>query len=64
MYALLDTDNKTVIGYFPPDVSKDKILKEANGRMLIEMNLDNSPGYLPGIYENGKFYPTKELING
>ena len=59
MYALLDTDNKTVIGYFPPDVSKDKLLKEANGRTLIEMTIENSPAYLKGTYEDGKFYPPK-----
>jgi hypothetical protein len=64
MYALLDSDNKTVIAYFPPDISEDKVLKEANGRMLIKMTLENSPAYLPGTYENEKFYPPKEVING
>jgi hypothetical protein len=63
MWALLNENNK-VIGVFPPDTHKDKMLEEANGRTLIEMTIDNSPGYIGGIYENGKFYPPKELING
>lgn len=61
---MLDTDNQTVIACFPPDVSQDKMLKEANGRTLIEMTFENSPGYINGTYENGKFYPPKELVNG
>ena len=63
MYALLDTDNTTVIACFPPDISYDKIVEEANGRMLIKMTLENSPAYIKGTYVDGKFYPPKELIN-
>ena len=64
MYAMLNIDNKTVIAVFPPDVPQDKILEEADGRTLIEMTPDNSPGYIGGTYEDGKFYPPKELVNG
>jgi hypothetical protein len=59
MYALLDTDNTTVIGFFTPDISYDKIIKEANGRTLIQMTLKNSPAYVKGTYVDGKFYPPK-----
>jgi hypothetical protein len=64
MYAMLDYNSNKVIAVFPPDVPQDKIIKEADGRTLIQMTPDNSPGYLNGTYENGKFYPPKELING
>lgn len=64
MYALLDTDNTTVIACFPPDLSDDKMLIEANGRILIKMTLENSPAYIKGSYVNGKFYPPKEINNG
>jgi hypothetical protein len=64
MYAMLDTDNQTVIACFPPDVAQDKIIEEANGRTLIEMTFENSPAYIQGKYIDGKFYPPKEVING
>ena len=64
MYAMLDYDSNIVIALFTPDVPKDKVIKEADGRTLIEMTIENSPGYINGTYENGKFYPPKELING
>ena len=63
---MLNYDNKTVIACFTPDIdiNKEEIKKEIDGRTLIEMTLDNSPAYLNGIYEDGKFYPPKELVNG
>lgn len=64
MWAVLDFDNKTVIGICPPDYPEESRLKDADGRTLIKMTPENSPGYLNGTYENGKFYPPKELING
>jgi hypothetical protein len=64
MYAMLDYNSNKVIAVFPPDVPKNKMLEEANGRTLIEMTIENSPGYINGTYENGKFYPPKELVNG
>ena len=64
MYAMLDIDNKTVIGCYASDVPFDKMIEEANGRTLIKMTIENSPAGLNWIYENEKFYPPKELING
>jgi hypothetical protein len=64
MYAMLDYDSNKVIAVFPPDIPQDKMLEEANGRTLIKMTPENSPGYLFGTYEDGKFYPPKELANG
>lgn len=64
MYAMLDYNSNKVIGIFLPDVLEDKMLKEANGRTLIKMTIENSPGYINGTYEDEKFYPPKELING
>lgn len=55
MWAMLDRDNETVIAAFPPDVSEEARLKEADGRMLIEMTLENSPGWIGAKYVNGKF---------
>ena len=54
MWAILDKDN-TVIGVFPPDVSEETRLKEADGRTLVEMTLKNSPGWIGAKYINGKF---------
>ena len=59
MYALLDTDNTTVIACIPPDISDDDAIKEANGRILIKMTLENSPAGINWTYKNGKFYPPK-----
>ena len=64
MWAVLDYDNKTVIGLVPPDKSLEDYINEIDGRTTIKMTIENSPGYLNGTYENGKFYPPKELING
>ena len=64
MYAMLDYDSNIVIAVFPPDISKEEMIASADGRTLIKMTSDNSPGYLNGIYENEKFYPPKELVNG
>lgn len=63
MWAMLDTDNETVVAVFPPTVKKEDALAEANGKILIEMTLENSPGWVKGTYKNGKFYPPKEVKN-
>jgi hypothetical protein len=60
MYALLDTDNKTVIGVVMPDAPYDKMLEEANGRTTIKMTIENSPAGIGWTYENERFYPPKE----
>lgn len=64
MWALLDYNSNKVVGLFAPDVSEDVMLQEANGRTLIQMTIENSPGYINGTYENGKFYPPKGVTNG
>jgi hypothetical protein len=56
MWAVLDYDNKTVIGVYPPDCPKDVRLKDAKGRTQILMTLENSPAHVGGTYINGKFY--------
>ena len=63
MWAMLDYDEKTVIACFPPNVPQDKMIEEANGRILIEMTFENSPAYIKGFYKDGKFYPPKEITN-
>jgi hypothetical protein len=63
MWAILDRDEKTVIGVIPPDADFEKALKEVDGRTLIEMTIDNSPAYVKGEYIDGKFYPPKEIMN-
>ena len=61
---MLDYDGETVIACFPPDISQNKMLLEANGRTLIPMTFENSPAYIPGKYKNGKFYKNEEITNG
>jgi hypothetical protein len=59
MWAVLDYDNKTVIGLYTPDISEEIRLKDAKGRTQILMTLENSPAYINGTYEDKKFYPPK-----
>jgi hypothetical protein len=61
MWAILDKDEKTVIGCIPPDKTYEEALQESQGYTLIPVTLENSPGYLPGTYENGKFLPPEEI---
>lgn len=56
MYAMLDKDERTVLACFTPDVPYEEIIKEADGRTLIPMTIENSPAYIPGVYVDGKFY--------
>jgi hypothetical protein len=60
MWAVLDYDNETVIGLYPPDCPEDVRNTDAQGRTQILMTLENSPAYVPGIYVNGKFYQGKD----
>ena len=53
---MLDGDNRTVIACFTPDVPYDEMIKEADGRTLILMTVENSPAYINGKYIEGKFY--------
>jgi len=60
MWAMLDDDNKTVIAVFPPSISYNDLTTDANGKTLVLMHQDNSPGYLNGTYVKGKFYQPGE----
>ena len=60
---MLDNDNETVIAIFPPDLKEEDVIKDANGKTLIKVTLENSPGWVKGTYKDGKFYPPKETIN-
>jgi hypothetical protein len=53
---MLDRDNETVIAVFPPTIDVNKMIMQADGRILITMTPENSPAYLKGKYKNGKFY--------
>lgn len=66
MWAMLDYDAKTVVCCFTPDVDMtlDKVKQEIDSRTIIEMTFQNSPAYIGGTYQDGKFYPPKELANG
>ena len=60
MWAMLDTDNKRVLAVFPPSISYDDLNNERDGKTLILMHENNSPGYLNGTYVKGKFYKPEE----
>jgi uncharacterized membrane protein len=62
MWAVLDYDDKTVIGIVPPDKTIQDFKEEINGRTTVKMTLENSPAFLLGTYENGKFYQKGEKI--
>ena len=62
MWAVLDYDDKTVIGIVPPDKTIQDFKEEINGRTTVKMTLENSPAFLLGTYENGKFYKKGEKI--
>ena len=59
MYAILDTDNKTVVGCTNPELSYEKVLKKTKGKTLIKMTVENSPAGIGWSYVDGKFYPPK-----
>jgi hypothetical protein len=56
MWAVLDTDGKTIIGALPPDTTQENYNKVAATHTLIPVTMETGPGYIPGYYENGKFY--------
>ena len=57
MYALLGKDNKTVIGYYTPDIPEEEVIKDSKGWTVIKMTVENSPAGIHWTYENGKFTP-------
>jgi len=56
MWAVLDKDNKTIIGALPPDATQEQYDEVAKTNTLIPVTIETGPGYIPGYYENGKFY--------
>jgi hypothetical protein len=64
MWAMLDYDNKTVKGVIHPNAPLEEMSEFIDGRTLILMTLENSPAWVSGTYEDGKFYSPKELTNG
>ena len=64
MWSVIDKDDKeTVISVFAPNTPQEELTKMENlGYILIEMTLENSPGFLNGKYINGKFYPKEEMV--
>jgi hypothetical protein len=62
MWALLGQDNKTVIGSYTPDIPVETVIQnvEQLGLVAIKIHIGNSPAFIKGYYENGKFYERKE----
>ncbi len=56
MWAVLDSDSKTIIGVLPPDATEEKYNEVAKTNALIPVTLETGPGHIPGYYENGKFF--------
>jgi hypothetical protein len=64
MWAYLDKLNK-VKAVIHPDCPIDLLDEYKETGTLIEMTLENSPAWVEGYYQNGKFYPPfdKEIVN-
>lgn len=60
MWAQLAEDNKTVDAVLSPETPVEIIEEISKSKTLILMTVFNSPGYVGGTYENGKFYPPKK----
>lgn len=56
MWAVLDNDNKTVIGVLTPDTTEEQYKETAKKHTLILVTPETGNGHIPGYYENGKFY--------
>jgi hypothetical protein len=56
MWAVLDEDNKTVIGCITPDKTEEEAIALSQGNLIIKMTLENSPAYIGGTYDGNKFY--------
>jgi len=57
MWAVLDNeDNKTIISVLLPDTPIDKVEEVSKTHTLILVTPETGTGYIPGYYENGKFY--------
>lgn len=60
MWSVLAEDNKTVDFMLIPTTPIDMIEEISKTKTVILMTAENSPAWLNGTYENGKFYPPKE----
>jgi hypothetical protein len=56
MWAILGTDNKTVIGVLPPDIVQEVYEEYEKKHVLILVTPETGLGYIPGYYKDGKFY--------
>jgi hypothetical protein len=56
MWAVLDNDNKTIVGCLPPDATEEQYKETAKTYTLVPVTMETGPGHIPGYYENGKFY--------
>ena len=61
MWALLDTDNETVIAVILPTSTIEEVEKEANGRQYIRMTLENSPAKIGWKWNGQKFYEGEKV---
>jgi hypothetical protein len=64
MFAIVEKMTNQVL-----DISLETDYKKAkknllDNQYLVEMTIKNSPGYVFGIYKDGKFYPPKGYNNG
>jgi hypothetical protein len=63
MWAILSNeDDSTIVGVLPPDVTKEMYDKCAKEHTLILCTVETGIGYIPGYYENGKFYKGKKVV--
>ena len=63
MWAILsEIDNSTIIDMLPPDVIKEKYDECTKKHTLILCTPETGLAYIPGYYENGKFYKGKKGI--
>jgi len=57
MWAVLNPiNNKSILSVLPPDTPKDKVQEISKTHTLILVTPQTGVGYIPGYYENGKFY--------
>jgi hypothetical protein len=59
MWAYLDNLNK-VKAVIHPDCTIEVLEEYKKTGILIKMTLENSPAWVEGYYQNGKFYPQLE----
>ena len=60
MWSVLEDDNKTVDYMLSPDTPFELVEETSKTKTVILMTAENSPAWIKGTYENGKFYPPKD----